>query len=705
MRRVSIAREPNAGFEDRVAVTALALLEGAAPQPVDGLRRASLDDRAVERLHVLPQARAVEAVLHDLGAWPRSVMRIVMAVVVLLVALGSAAIVSSSGAVSVPAVIVGTLGLQTLLLLVWLLSFVPGVGAVLRRVLAGALTGPAKSLAHIRTVAAESIRTPEAVAEWIARWKRGTERDHAVLAASVEALSIAYAPSRSSLASLVYGIWSNAAWVAANLLMLAVLAVQLLRSRNYTLHSGLISPELSREWVEMLSRVLATVLPASLLPDAEAMTRASLEPAGIASDSWKWGTMVLASIVAFGLLPRVVALMFALGVTPWARRRWRLPWDDARLAATRGVIESSAPPVTIVAREREAMTASARANAGAGSVRAHGGANDGKNHTDHAGHDAIDARSRTRAHDRATRPALLLVGDASDPLGGQESDARVVELGTLTGGGLDAAEATAQRIRSEQLAPLILACAVTTAPRLGVADLLREPVRAADGDVLAILTDAARLRRGSRLADLDAVMESWRRLLTGLGVSRVLEVDASLPTPRGLAQLRALLTGHGVRATPPALLPKALESIVDAAASWGERDPSGADERRLLDRLGTMYGVDGLTRRAPFVAALADDTDGAHAAMVRAAGAVGSMAGLTTLEAQARAADRRSTALRGAVLLAVELEYQGTGESAISRAVSAALRAWSGEREERDAAGSLRDRAERTLAALAGGVA
>jgi len=680
--------ESKLGFDDRVAVVALALLEGSSPQRVDGLRGASLDGRALERLEVLPQSRAVRGVLADVGAWPRPIVRFAVAVIVVVVGVGSAALVSSTGAVSVPAVLVGTLGLQTLLLLAWLLALVPFVGAAMRRLFVRVLTGPVRTIGIAGSAVMESIRTPEAVSEWLARWKRGTEQDHALLGAVVGAISLAYAPRRGPLAALVYGVWSNAAWIAANVLMLVVLAVQLLRSRNYTLHSGLISPELSHEWVEGIVRLLAVVLPSSMLPDGEAMTRAALEPAGIAADSWRWGTMLLASLVAFGLLPRVIALGLAMGLLPAARRRWRIPWDDARLAATRGIIEASAPPVVVLARERadgDAAKIGAHARFAKAGVRASLGS---------PAHESAEARG-------VLRPALLRVSESGALLGSARDDGPSaggacagaqreqpeaaandpwIDLGCVTSVGLDAVDALAKRIEAERLSPLIIACSLTTAPRRGIADLLRAPVAAARGSAIAVLTDAARLRRGSRLSDLDTLLKTWTKLLLGVGVERVLEVDRSLPSPRGEAMIAALATGHEVRPEPPRRLADALQCVVDAAASWGDRNPSAEDERRLLDRIGAAYGVEQLTRRASFVVVLDDEATAARTLANRGLDAGARATGLATIASEARAAHRRATSLVGAVQLAVELEYQGCGEASISRAVAAAQRAWDPDR-------------------------
>lgn len=690
MRPAPIAPEPSVRFEDRVAATALALLEGASPQLVDGLRASSLDERAVERLRVLPLGRAVEEVLHDCGAWPRSVMRVVIAVIVLLIGVGSAALVSSAGAVSVPAVIVGTLGVQTVLLLAWLLALVPGVGALLRSLMARLLTGPVRSLDRWGRGAIKSLGTPESVTAWLARWRRGAERDHAVTAASVEALSMAYAPRQGVLAALVYGAWSNAAWLAANGLMLVVLAVQLLRSRNYTLHSGLISPELSLEWTESVVRVLTLVMPASMLPDAEAMSRAALEPTGVAADSWRWGTMLLATLVAFGVLPRLLGLLLSLALLPIARRRWRMPWDDARLAATRGVIDASAPPVKVVARERPIDGDEAARGLGhrAATSIAHGAGSTAE--------DAVDNAAPTqRAGPEsvgATRPALLHVGEAR--IAGIE----ITDLGVLTQGGLADAESLAARVAQGRFDPLILACALTTAPRRGIADLLEPIVQASRGGVVAVLSEAARIRRGARPSDLEVLLHAWRRVLEECGVKRVLEIDGSLPSPRSAAQVAALLTGHQVVPAPAGLLGVALSATVDAADDWGDRDPSGGDERRLIDRLGKIHGIDALSTVAPFIASLEQAPSKAREAATQAIGAFERSTGLATMEERARAADRRRVALASAVQLAVELELQGCGEALISRSVERARRAWD------EGGHAPRSRADRVLASMAEGV-
>ncbi|MBX3354539.1 MAG: DUF2868 domain-containing protein [Phycisphaeraceae bacterium] len=662
---------------------ALALVEGATPRRVDGLRGHDLDERAIERLRVLPEGRAVEAVLQQLGAWPRSMLRLAIAIAVVLVALGSAALVTSTGAVSVPAVLMGTLGLQTVLLILWLLSLCPGTGPLLRRIFAWALIGPARTIRRFGAEVGERWSTPEAISEWIGRWRRGSERDHAAVYASMEALSMAYAPRRGLLAALVYGVWSNAAWLAANALMLVVLAMQLLRSRTYTLHSGLISPELSRSWIEPLVTTLSTLMPASMLPDAEALSRAALDPGGIAPDSWRWGTLILATVVLLGVVPRTLALFLALVLLPVARRRWRIPWDDARLAATQGVIEASLPPVTILARERPADDSVH--NAAPGFARSPGAM---VNATSAA---FVAEPTRGASAEVRGRPgaclAFLRLGDASAVqcfLRSVRTDAAhegalasAIDLGCLTDGGLDAAERAAAQLAHEQPALLLLLCALSMAPRRGVADLLDPLRRVASVEVAAVLSGAAPLRRGGAPEDLERTIHSWRSVLERSGVRRIIELDGALPSPRIDELCAGLRSGHVIATARVGRLESALGAIADAIASWGDRTLTGDDARRLLNRIGAIYGAPNITDEAPFIMSRHDPLTAGEVVAARAIDLAERSTGFATLEARRRGEALRAAAIDDALALAVELELQGCGEVLISRAVQAVRTAWS----------------------------
>lgn len=622
-------------FEDRLAIVALALLEGPTPQRVDGLRPGSLEARALERLEVVPDGRRVREALQSAGAWPRSAMRVIIAVVVLIVAMGLAAVVSGTSTVSVPAVLVGTLGVQTLLLAAWIASLVPGVGGVVRRVFARVVAGPMRTIGAIGGGLAEAIPGPtQALRDWTDRRRRAIEMDRAAAIAATSALAMAYAPKRSVMAALVYGVWSNAAWVAANVIVLALLSLRLLGSRNYTLHSGLLSPEVTREWVEAAVRVLSHLVPGAWLPDADAMARAAAEPAGVATDSWKWGAMLVASVGVFGLLPRLGALALSLAWLPAARRRWRIPWDEPALAATRAVIEASRPPQTVVARE------------GPDARRAAGGAPD----------------LGTQAATVGSSPAIVRIGAVTAWTPGRPT----IELGTLDASGLDGAEAVAARVRAERLAPVIVLIDLTVAPRRGMTDYLAPVALACGGALCAVLSEGSRLRRSLRARDMALVVDSWRSLLAETGFGMVIEVDLALRTSRSGSRLESLLTGHSVAAAPAGVLDRAFQRIVDFDRELGERVPGAAEERHLLDSLGALHGAEALTARAPFVCAIGDAE---HAwwkpgvDMARLAATGGPRLGEATLGASLRQA-----LAFNAMLVAIELDRQGCGEVSITAA-------------------------------------
>lgn len=624
------ANESRLKFENRLAIVALALLEGPCPQSVDGLQHGSLDERAMERLAVVPDGPRACAALEAAGSWPRSVMKIVVAVAVLLVATGLAAVVSSTTTISVPAVLVGTLGLQTLLLLAWVTALLPGVGTVVRRACAAIVAGPVRTLGSLREIATQiPAKAPEALGDWAARRRRSMEIDHAASIAAAGALALAYAPRRSRLAALVYGVWSNGAWIAANVLVLGMLSLRLLGSRNYTLHSGLLSPEVTREWVEGVTRVLSVCMPAAWLPDSEALARAAAEPGGVATDSWRWGAMLVASVAVFGLLPRVVALIVSLAWLPAARRAWRIPWSEPQLAATRAVVESSRPPLTVVARERRAAEVRPAAHA-----------------------------ARTA---QGAAPAIVRLGSVS----AWSPGAAAADLGTLDARGLEGAEAIAESVRSARHAPVVVLVDLALAPRRGMIDYLAPVAKACDGACVAVLSEGSRLRRGLRADDMALVVAAWRDILAASGVPAIVELDAALRTSRSGAQLEALLSGHSVASAPAALLGRSFERIIDGERDLSQRVPSAADERRLLDSLGAIHGIDALTARAPIVCVLGDAPRAWWLATVdQARHAAGGGPGLGE---GALGASMRRSLLENAALVAIELEYQGCGEVGISR--------------------------------------
>lgn len=588
-------------------------------------------------MELLPDGERVRAAFASIVPWPRLVAKISLAIAVVVVGTGLAAVVSSTQTVSVPAVLAATLGLQTLTLLAWIAALVPGLGSLLRRAMSPLVAGPMRTLGSLRDLAASAgaAALPDAAADWSRRRTRRMEIDHAARIAATNALALAYDPRRSNLTALVYGVWSNLAWVMANALMIGLLSLHLLGSRNYTLHSGLLSPEVTRAWIESMLAMLDTIMPAAMLPDAAALARASVEPAGVATDSWKWGSMLVCSVIVFGWFPRCAALCASTLWLRTARRRWRIPWHDRAMGPTRAVIEAAKPPTTVVATERSGTAASVRGT----TVRSADG--------------AYSAASRAEA------PALLRIGGVTPWTPTRAATA----LGSLEEGGLAGAEAIAARIRGERLGPILLLVDLSSAPRRGVIDYLSPIVDAAP--CAAVLSEGARLRRGMIDADFATVVRSWRSLLEQAGAVQVHELDLGLRTSASGAMLEALVSGHAVRPTAAGRLSRAFERIGDAERDLAQRIPRAAEERQLVDSLGTIYGIERLSERAPFVLRLgADDRAAWHSGLDQARHAV---TGGPALKESALGESARRELLASATQLAVELEFQGCGEVAISR--------------------------------------
>ena len=631
-------------FQDRVAVVALALAEGPQPQAVDGLRPGSLDERALERLDVLPQGEAVRTLLEQQGSWPRHAARVALAVLVVMAAGGITAVVSWQEVVSVPSVIVGTLGLQTLLLAGWVLALLPVTGPLMRRALSRLMAGPARTLGAAGAWMREELQTASGSAagarlqEGAMRRLRMLRRHHPMSLACAAAVRMAYAPRHSRLAALVYGAWSNGAWVAANLLVLAMLSLKLVSSRTYTLHSGLLSPAVTEEMTSRLAESLRWALPAGVLPGAEAMERAGRLPQGSPADSWQWGCLLVAAVAVWGLLPRVVAWGGSVLWLRAARRGWRIPWDDPRLAATRAAIEGSRPRLQVMERERPGSRAAPPAARGGASSEA--------------------------------RAAVVKLGEPGPwpPPGAWE------DLGALDGGGLEGARTLAARLsaRAGQTRVVVLAD-MRLAPRRGLLDYVR-PLREAAAGLTVVLSSGGLLRRSLDGAGLRTLLDAWRDLASEAGADATLELDLWMLTRRTRSMLAAAATGHLVAPGAAGSIREAMDALTDVAVGW-PATVDAACERSALAAVARIFEAPAGVGEAPFAILRPGETAWVRERWSRARDAAReAWRGEDGVEAGVRT-EVRALVLRNALLLALELELQGTGEARMAEALESAAEA------------------------------
>lgn len=443
-----------APFADRVIAELVRIREEAAGHPADcpaadeAARHAGggLVQRIVVRAGALPGSDAQRRRLRRLlgGA--------AMAAMVLAVLAGLAGIAAAATALgarepaSLPLVLLVVVGANLLTLVLWMLlqfprsRIAPGIGAVL-----------------------------------LALWRRGIDRGRADGKPPPDALLRVLASgnlARWSAASLVHLAWLSFA-IGAVLALAVLLSV---RAYALSWETTLLDAEALTAWARLLS-----VGPALLgVPGAD---RLPVVDAGDAAQAWSlW---LVTAAIAYGVLPRAIALAASLAMLwraqralasdpsrpGFARLRTRLLPDHQAL----GTVDA-APPVDTVAPRRQSATAT--------------------------------PVLRGRVH------GLCL--ESSDRGAPPLADVDWVWLGAVDDAG--SRESALQRLRGERVEALAIRVRATMTPDRGIERFIGELAAAAPAPATLLLDDLDRLR--ARGADVHARrLDDWQRLADRNGVA------------------------------------------------------------------------------------------------------------------------------------------------------------------------------------------
>lgn len=448
----------------------------------------------------------------------------------------------------------GYLGIQTVLLLAWLIAAV-------------ALRGGGPSLG----------RAVAAIAAMFARWggprtsrdAAATELPHAMAIAAVLRRRLAR-ESSGPAARWGIGLASNALWTAFNIAGLAT-AIALLATRQYEFAWE--STILSTESTLRLTETIATMPPrlGFPVPDAATIAASRFDPSSPQAflpqdDSVRaaWSGLLLGSIVCYALAPRLALAAFC----GWRRRTalssMRIDRGDPAIAMLLARLgEPSEAPI-----EGDGVLPAAP-NFGA--------------------EDALAARD--------VGPPAIAGLELPVPGSGwpPELGLAIDDLGLLASRE-DRQRARARlRAAAHRPATLVVVCDAAATPDRGVRAMLAELCEASAAPLLLAISRGEALRRRESPANAAQRLADWRSLAEALD-ARLAEIDLDHLTAASRTALRAAIESHET-ATPAATLriDKAFAEIAAAAERWIDADrtarlPTVEEEaelhRRIAQRLG-----------------------------------------------------------------------------------------------------------------------
>ncbi len=434
----------------------------------------------------------------------------------------------------------GVLGVQTVVLLLWVGLVLVGPGAMA----AGSLGGGVLALGR-----------------WLAR-KLNHDRHHL---AAIQAAGSIFA--RGSIGRWTLGSISHGLWTAFNLGCL-LLVVLMLSARHYTFtwETTILSAPAYAGLTSALGFVPDLLGFATPTPEQIAASEAPAEPAAREAARQAWSGLLVGSLVLYGLAPRLLLLGFCLGRGRLAYRRYRL---DTLLPGYLRLEPQLRPDPRL-------------------------GVVDGESAHESPGFvDRPPARSQGTPRP-AGSPAVVgfeIERPASSwppPIDG----VRWHDLGFVDG--RDDSRRVIDELVSSSDEPqvVVIVCALTTTPDRGIGGFIAEVRQAVSGPVGLVLTAGHALRRRGDTAQVSHRVEDWGRLAAAAGLtSEVIELDLDHLTDASLAKLAGLVGAKAALPTPPRRIEGAVARIVEHVERWSVSGAalSAADRAELHRQIAALH--------------------------------------------------------------------------------------------------------------------
>ncbi|MHC4079896.1 MAG: DUF2868 domain-containing protein [Planctomycetota bacterium] len=678
--------EPGIGFGDRLLAEAVRALERDGAQPIDDPRAEAeaagaggdFEQRVAIRARSLDASRGLgEALVQT-----RQVIGVIMAVGMLLAAVAGAGAARASLAtaddapVNIYWALGGLLGIQTLLLAVWIVMMIKGPSALAGASLGGAVFSVGRRLSG--------------------RWHKGRAHE-----AAIEATGVVMA--RGGMGRWMLSAISHGLWVVFNVMCLLLL-VLMLSARHYRFvwETTILSADAYTSLTHGIAWGPAKLGFPTPTPQQISASDGSLPPTALPLDQIEsarhaWSGLLIGSLVTYGLGPRVILLGLCLRLLRGARRRWRL--DTNRPGYLR--LQPRLMPQT------ESL---------------------GVIDPDTPGVDEADAPTAPGPQRAPTGPPAVLgleIDAPASPWPPKVAGVSWRDLG-LVDDRLDRQRALEQLAEPEAgPATVVIVCGLTTTPDRGHVAFIEQVRQASRSPVALVLTGGEAFRQRGDGGQLAGRIEDWRTLANDAGVSaeQVIELDLDHLTDTSISGL-AELVGADPGAPPGARrIESAFDLIVDHLDRW-KGDPDDKQRAALHEAIAAHYrselsswqtalgvtaqelkkdlsaglrsGAEGVVRLLPqrlktdarwiAAGAVAGALGCVAAAALAAPAVIGALPVWTALGAAVAAVVRATTsvakdqgsadqplpsgrgdAVRAAALFALLLELQGRDEAAITR--------------------------------------
>ena len=444
----------------------------------------------------------------------------------------------------------GYLGIQTILLLLWLAAMVllRGGGPSWGRMLPAVATLVARVAASRGDSAASTVPTGRLISTTLAR-RLGRELS-------------------SPSCRWGIGLISNAAWTAFNVAGVLT-AIALLASRQYEFAWE--STILSTRATLAVTEAIAWAPPwlGFPVPDAAAIEASRFDPSDPTAFAAQneatraaWSGLLLGSMVCYALLPRLVLAAFC----GWRRRA-------AQAAMS---IDSSEPAISM--------------------LLARCGSEDAPRHEPNPDLPVLPLPHADSAlADRPVGPSALAGLELALPATGwpPELGLSLDDLGLLAS--REDRHRARQRLRDSPTRPasLVIVCDAASTPDRGAQSALTELATAAAAPLRLVITRGEVLRSREPATTVARRLADWRSLAAALGAA-VVEVDLDHLTASSTAALRAAIRGEAPEGTSGrAALVAAFEDIVEAVAGWSAAKgmPGLAEEAELHRRIAARFAA------------------------------------------------------------------------------------------------------------------
>jgi Protein of unknown function (DUF2868) len=363
--------------------------------------------------------------------------------------------------------------------------------------------------------------------------------------AAVQAVASVY--TRTSIGRWTLSAISHGLWLAF-LLGCLLLVLLILSTKQYTFiwETTILS---ERSYIA-LTRVIASVPQrlGFLTPDAQQITASQRTDKGEppAGSRETWSGLLVGSLVAYGLLPRLLLLGFCLLARRRANLQFRLDTELPGYARLQTRLMPASQTIGVVDPDQH------------GKIREMG--------------KHVYARNAAQPVARAG-PAAIMGLEIEQPASAWPPPVRGVDWLDL--GFVDSRDDRLRALEQVQSTPfplrlITIVCSVATTPDRGTRGFISRVRASSDAPVVILLTDGQRLRNRGHRDEVEQRFADWRELAIGAQVSEnyIVDMDLDHLTDASRARLAVLMGAGNETASRLRHIEQAFELILDHVGGW-----------------------------------------------------------------------------------------------------------------------------------------